>query len=143
MPGTVPGSPDPDTSSEEIIKTHTLPSAKFFDSCLLITPHHIPSTMAPPSSLAVATSSVQRLVKEETYYHKELASQQTRVEKLEKEIKDGSKDLDENAEYILRQEVRYHFLTRPLFISHPNRYTDHFLSETSHGGNQECLRSPP
>lgn len=64
--------------------------------------------MAPPSALAVATSSVQRLVKEETYYHKELASQQTRVEKLEKDIKDGSKDLDENAEYVLKQEVLCH-----------------------------------
>ena len=63
--------------------------------------------MAPPSPLAVATSSVQRLVKEEAYYHKELASQQTRVEKLEKDIRDGSKDLDENAEYVLKQEVLY------------------------------------
>jgi tubulin-specific chaperone A len=64
--------------------------------------------MAPPSALAVATSSVQRLVKEETYYHKELASQKNRVEKLEKDIKEGSKDLDENAEYVLKQEVPYH-----------------------------------
>lgn len=63
--------------------------------------------MAPPSPLTVATSSVQRLVKEEAYYHKELVSQQTRVDKLEKDIKEGSKDLDENAEYILKQEVPY------------------------------------
>lgn len=61
--------------------------------------------MAPPTPLAVATSSVQRLVKEEAYYHKDLASQQARIEKLEKDISEKSSDLDENAEYVLKQEV--------------------------------------
>lgn len=62
--------------------------------------------MPAPSPLSIATSSVQRLVKEEAYYHKELASQQVRVEKLDKEIKErSSADLDENAEYMLKQEV--------------------------------------
>lgn len=61
--------------------------------------------MPAPSPLSIATSSVQRLVKEETYYHQELASQQVRVDKLEGQIKDKSADLDENAEYTLKQEV--------------------------------------
>ena len=39
--------------------------------------------MAPPSKLAVATSSVLRLVKEEASYHKEMAQQEARIKKLE------------------------------------------------------------
>ncbi|KAB2580034.1 Tubulin binding cofactor A [Lasiodiplodia theobromae] len=54
--------------------------------------------MAPPSKLAVATSSVNRLVKEETSYHKELEQQQARIKKLEETPG------DENAEYMLKQE---------------------------------------
>lgn len=61
--------------------------------------------MAPPTPLAVATSSVQRLVKEEAYYHKDLASQGARIAKLEKDIAEKSADLDENADYVLKQEV--------------------------------------
>jgi tubulin-specific chaperone A len=56
--------------------------------------------MAPPSPLAIATSSVQRLVKEETSYHKELKNQEARLEKLV-----NSTEVDENAEYQLKQEV--------------------------------------
>ncbi|KAF1979648.1 tubulin binding cofactor A [Bimuria novae-zelandiae CBS 107.79] len=54
--------------------------------------------MPPPSKLAVATSSLVRLVKEEASYYKEMEQQQTRIKKLEA----GSED--ENAEYMLRQE---------------------------------------
>ena len=61
--------------------------------------------MAPPSQLAIATSSVQRLVKEEVSYHKELAQQEARLEKLL-----ASTDEHENAEYQLKQEVRVEFL---------------------------------
>jgi hypothetical protein len=61
-------------------------------------PH--PFTMPPPSPLAIATSVVQRLVKEETSYHKELKSQEARLEKLV-----SSTDADENKEYQLKQEV--------------------------------------
>jgi tubulin-specific chaperone A len=56
--------------------------------------------MPPPSPLAIATSVVQRLVKEETSYHKELKSQEARLEKLV-----SSTDADENKEYQLKQEV--------------------------------------
>ena len=56
--------------------------------------------MAPPSQLAIATSAVNRLVKEEASYHKELEQQQARIEKL----KQASSD-EENAEWNLKQEV--------------------------------------
>ncbi len=56
--------------------------------------------MAPPSQLAIATSSVKRLVKEEASYHKELANQEARLQKLLE-----SNDEDENAEYIVKQEA--------------------------------------
>lgn len=55
--------------------------------------------MAPPSKLAVSTSSVVRLVKEEASYHKELEQQQARIQQLENSTS------DENAEYQLKQEV--------------------------------------
>ena len=56
--------------------------------------------MAPPSSLAIATGSVQRLVKEETSYHKELKNQEARLEKLV-----NSTEENENKDYQLKQEV--------------------------------------
>jgi tubulin-specific chaperone A len=56
--------------------------------------------MAPPSQLAIATSVVQRLVKEEASYHKELKNQEARLDKLA-----NSTEQDENAEYQLKQEV--------------------------------------
>jgi hypothetical protein len=55
--------------------------------------------MAPPSKLAIATSAVQRLVKEEASYHKELEQQKSRIQKLE------SDKGDEDSEYQLKQEV--------------------------------------
>lgn len=58
--------------------------------------------MAPPSQLAIATSSVRRLINDEASYHKELEQQQARITKLEQ---GGGNDDDENAEYVLRQEV--------------------------------------
>ncbi|MCJ1359646.1 MAG: hypothetical protein MMC33_009648 [Icmadophila ericetorum] len=57
--------------------------------------------MSRPSPLAIATSSVLRLVKEEQSYHKELEGQEARVRKLEQ----GSEDEEGNKEYVLRQEV--------------------------------------
>jgi hypothetical protein len=55
--------------------------------------------MPAPSQLAIHTSVLQRLVKEEASYHKELEQQEVRIAKLEQ----GGDD--ENAEYTLRQEV--------------------------------------
>ena len=59
--------------------------------------------MAPPSQIEIATSSVLRLVKEESSYRKELQGQLSRIEKLER---DGG---DENFDFQLKQEVRIDF----------------------------------
>lgn len=58
--------------------------------------------MPPPSQLAIATSVLTRLVKEEKSYYKESEAQQARITKLEA---DEANSADENAEYVLRQEV--------------------------------------
>ncbi|KAK3674446.1 tubulin folding cofactor A [Recurvomyces mirabilis] len=65
--------------------------------------------MPPPSQLAIATSSLNRLVKEEASYHKELEQQQASIAKLEQ---GGG---DENAEYTLRQERRAVEETKAIF----------------------------
>lgn len=70
--------------------------------------------MPSPTPLDVATQSVQRLVKEEASYHKELSGQQARVAKTESGIRDGTDD--ENANYVLEQEVCHVFLP---FSCHP------------------------
>lgn len=57
--------------------------------------------MAPPSKLAIATGSVQRLVKEEASYHKEIVQQEERIKKLEASTGDGNK------EYTLKQEASH------------------------------------
>lgn len=56
----------------------------------------------PPSQLQIATSSLQRLVKEEASYHKEADSQRKRIADLEQQ----TDEQDENREYKLKQEVR-------------------------------------
>lgn len=61
------------------------------------------TNMPPTAPLAIATSSVQRLVKEEASYHRELEEQKKRVAKLESET--GADD-DGNREFLLKQEVR-------------------------------------
>ena len=61
-----------------------------------------------PSQLAIATSSLIRLVKEEKSYHEERKQQEEKIAKLEQ---GGSND--ENADYILRQEASRHM---PLYI---------------------------
>jgi len=59
--------------------------------------------MAPPSKLAIATSTLNRTVKEEKSYHAEMRKQEASIDKLEK----GDGNDDENAEFLLRQEVCY------------------------------------
>lgn len=54
-----------------------------------------------PSQLAISTSSVQRLLKEESTYRAELTSQESRLRKLEQETSDE----DGNREWSVRQEV--------------------------------------
>lgn len=56
--------------------------------------------MPAPSPLAITTGSLSRFVKDEASYHKELKQQEASIAKLEQNQSD-----DENAEYLLRQEV--------------------------------------
>ncbi|KAH8695977.1 putative tubulin-specific chaperone Rbl2 [Talaromyces proteolyticus] len=58
--------------------------------------------MAPAAPLAIATSSVHRLVKEEASYHRELEQQTKRLQKLESESAAG--DDEGNSEFLLKQE---------------------------------------
>lgn len=92
--------------------------------------------MAPPSALTIATQSVQRLVKEEKYYHSELESQRARVKKLEDEM--GSGSADENAEFVLRQEVSFPFLLYlSVSLSPSPAFVSSFLSSYTLAGS--CL----
>jgi tubulin-specific chaperone A len=61
--------------------------------------------MPAPSPLAIATQSVQRLVKEDSYYRKELAQQSERVTKIEADLKAAPESADGNAAFMLKQEV--------------------------------------
>ncbi|MCJ1375924.1 hypothetical protein MMC20_007162 [Loxospora ochrophaea] len=67
--------------------------------------------MAPPSQIEIATSSVLRLVKEESSYRKELQGQLSRIEKLER---DGG---DENFDFQLKQERQGVEETKAIFPS--------------------------
>ncbi|KAI1824498.1 tubulin binding cofactor A [Xylaria intraflava] len=71
--------------------------------------------MPSPSPLVIATQSVQRLVKEETYYRKELAQQTKRVEKLDAEFKASPESADGNAAFMLKQEQKAIEETRAVF----------------------------
>ncbi|KAI4191124.1 MAG: hypothetical protein L6R41_000345 [Letrouitia leprolyta] len=66
-----------------------------------------------PSPLAISTASVQRLLKEETTYRTELASQETRLRKLEQGGKeDGG---DGNREWNIKQEKQAIEETKAVF----------------------------
>ena len=58
--------------------------------------------MPSPSQLSIATSAVNRLLKEEVTYRKELTSQEERLKKLE----ESAPDDDENRQFTLDQQVR-------------------------------------
>jgi hypothetical protein len=67
-------------------------------------------TMPAPSPLAIATSVLNRLVKEEVSYHKELEQQNAKIAKLEA----GEGADDQNADFILRQQVCIVVVTREI-----------------------------
>ncbi|KAJ8123997.1 hypothetical protein ONZ43_g179 [Nemania bipapillata] len=71
--------------------------------------------MPTPSPLSIATQSVQRLVKEDVYYRKELAQQSERVSKIEADFKTAPKSEDGNAEFMLKQEQKAIEETRAVF----------------------------
>lgn len=61
-----------------------------------------------PSQLQINISVLQRLVKEEASYHKEIEQQTTRISKLERFIEGGEPEPDGvsgNSEFMLKQEV--------------------------------------
>ena len=55
-----------------------------------------------PSQVQIATGVLQRLVKEEQSYYKEMDQQKARISKIEK----GEGDDAENKDFQLQQEVR-------------------------------------
>jgi len=60
--------------------------------------------MPAPSPLAIATSALQRLAKEEASYHKELQMQQKSIERLEKNQTQETDEDRGNYEFQLKQE---------------------------------------
>lgn len=62
--------------------------------------------MPAPSALAISTGAVQRLLKEESSYHKELVEQEQTVKSLEEKLKAGTADEDGNEAFMLKQQVR-------------------------------------
>ncbi|AEO70339.1 uncharacterized protein THITE_2147180 [Thermothielavioides terrestris NRRL 8126] len=104
--------------------------------------------MAPPTPLAIATQAVNRLVKEESYYHKEQANQEKRIKKLEEDIENNSPDLDSNAEYILKQEKTALDETKAVFGPLRKRIADAVekleeqiaISESDGTGSEEELK---
>ncbi|KAI9654349.1 MAG: hypothetical protein M1821_006665 [Bathelium mastoideum] len=77
--------------------------------------------MAPPSQLAIATSVVQRLLKEDKSYQSELKQQQERIQRAEEQVahfqEGDSGNVDENAEYVLNQERKAMEETKAVFPS--------------------------
>jgi len=73
--------------------------------------------MPAPSQLAIATQAVNRLVKEDKYYEKEVSTQEAEIEKLEADLPEATKT-DENAEFMLRQVVSFLF-SSPYLHVHP------------------------
>lgn len=62
--------------------------------------------MAPPTPLSIATSSLQRLVKEEASYHRELLQQEQSIRRLELDQSEEAEEEQGNRDFQLRQEVR-------------------------------------
>ncbi|KEF63329.1 tubulin binding cofactor A, partial [Exophiala aquamarina CBS 119918] len=57
-----------------------------------------------PSQVQIATSSLQRLLKEEKSYFKEQEQQEARIAKLENQAPGSTGDSDGNEEFQLKQE---------------------------------------
>nr|OQO16411.1 hypothetical protein B0A51_16407 [Rachicladosporium sp. CCFEE 5018] len=69
--------------------------------------------MPAPSQISIATSSLNRLVKEVGSYHKESSQQQARIAKLESG--DIGEHEEDNAEFVLKQEKRALEETKAMF----------------------------
>ena len=64
----------------------------------------------PPTKLTIATSSITRLLKEESSYRTELASQEKSYDDLLSGALGGNENDDGNLEFRIRQEVCLFFL---------------------------------
>lgn len=80
--------------------------------------------MPPPSQLSIATSSVRRLLKEESTYQKELVTEEKKIKDLEQRVKNGEENEDGNAEFILKQHV-----SRPLSHTSCTAWASHRIME--------------
>ncbi|KAI0385943.1 tubulin binding cofactor A [Hypomontagnella monticulosa] len=80
--------------------------------------------MPAPSPLTIATQSVQRLIKEEKYYRKELTQQSERVKKLETDLKAAGGSADSNAAFVLKQEQKARDETKAVFAPLNERITE-------------------
>jgi len=67
-----------------------------------------------PSQTKIATSVLQRLLKEEASYHKEAESQKKRISDIEKQ----NDDQDENRDFKLKQEVGHYSLKHYLTLQY-------------------------
>lgn len=76
--------------------------------------HRVNPGRPGPSKLHIATQALFRLIKEEQSYHKELKQQKQRVERLKADFTNGV-NIDENSEYIIRQEERAIAETEAIF----------------------------
>jgi tubulin-specific chaperone A len=77
--------------------------------------------MSPPSQLSIATSSLQRLIKEEASYHREMEMQQKSIDRLERREQDEEEEEAEsgNREYLLGQEVCFSLSVLSSHLSYP------------------------
>ncbi|KAL2058998.1 hypothetical protein ABVK25_000290 [Lepraria finkii] len=71
--------------------------------------------MAPPSQLSIATSSIDRLLKEESSYRLELAHQQNHLEKLQFGGPGGVEDVPGNSEFLVKQQKQAIEETKAVF----------------------------
>jgi tubulin-specific chaperone A len=72
--------------------------------------------MPPPSHLAIATSSVKRLLKEEASYYKELAQQEAQIKALKEKIESGQGSEDDNGDFMLKQLVSAPLISLSLLL---------------------------
>jgi len=102
--------------------------------------------MAPPSPLAIATSSLLRMIKEEASYHKELQQQESRIRRLEAQDPAAADDA-ENVEFLLRQERTALEETKAVFPGLRQRIQDGLgrleglIDESAQGNGQEVEKA--
>lgn len=91
--------------------------------------------MAPPTTLAIKTGSVTRLIKEEAMYHRELATEQSRLAKLEAPGSDAD-------EYAIKQQVRVAAAVSPPALTPAHRPRSSRRPTPSSSTSRKRLRPP-